>query len=155
MATSLFTTAPAFRKGMLALATTLFDGREVEVIAGPPAGAYLPDDIVQIQHVELEQAIATMGSSRGREETLSLDVLVSCATGGGPEVDDELTEHAYGLLSELEFACRITDTTLGGVVRQCFLTAARSQGAGPDETADGRYIEITATFQAMARVRGY
>lgn len=154
MATSLFTVAPALRKALFDRAKALYEDDGVLVVMGPPESGYLPDDVVQVQGVEISQDIATMGPTRGREESLAVDVLVSCGTGGGPEVDEPLTEHAYELLGRLEFYCRVTDTTLGGVVRHCFLTSARSDGAGPDETADGRFIEITATFTAAARVRG-
>ena len=154
MSTSLFTAAPALRRAMYTTAQTLFADQDVLVVLGPPAGGDIPDDIVQVQQVETDQETAAMGSSRSREEVLTITVLVSCATGGGPEVDDELTERAYGLLGALEQFCRVTDTTLGGVVRECFLTSARSEGAGPDDVADGRFIDITATFTARNRVRG-
>jgi len=151
---TLFTAAPAFRTAMIETCRQLYADSDVEVIPGALGGGYWPDKFVQIQTVEGDQAAATMGSNRTREEALTLDVIVWVGSGGGEEVDGPLTEEAYDTLGRLEYFTRVTDTTLGGVVRECMLTAHASAGAGPDETDQGRFIQIEATFNAKARVRG-
>lgn len=151
---SLFTVAPLLRSAMYATAKELFEPDGVLVIAGPPEGGFNPDEMVQIQMVDADQDTASMGSMRSREEVLTIDVLVSCATGGGEEVDDLITTRGYEILGKLEHQVRVVDTTLGGIVRDCFLTRHTSTGAGPDDEVGGRFIDITATFTARARVRG-
>ena len=49
---------------------------------------------------------------------------------------------------------RVTDTTLGGAVRQCFLTDLAADAAtDPDVLAKGRMHVVVATLSAEARVR--
>jgi hypothetical protein len=53
----------------------------------------------------------------------------------------------------VEQYARVTDTTIGGAVRWCFLTQHTSQGhTDPQVLEQGRVIEISATFTALARV---
>lgn len=109
-----------------------------------------PEDIIAFQGVTSAQAPVTMGN-RGREETLTIEVQISCWSGG----DDESipTRRAYELLGIIERFCRKTDPTVGGTVRHCFLTGHTSQGfTDPADLAKGRAADITATFQAQARI---
>ena len=152
MSTSATTLAPRFRRALYDAATDLFAGEAVGVTLGPPSG--LPDQLVTIGPVKGTQDVATMGPARSREETLTCEVLISCATGGGGEVDADLDDDAYGLMGRLEYYTRVTDTTLGGVVRHCFLTEHVSDGTQPDDQTGGRWIAIIATFTAHGRVRG-
>lgn len=154
MTAALFTTAPRFRKALYETARYLFEPDGIAVLLGPPEGTVIPDEVVEIRGVKTEQATGPMSPNRPRDESLRVEVLVSVATGGGPEVDEALTDRAYELLGRLEFYCRVTDTTLGGTVRQCFLTGHESEGALRNETAGGRYIDVVATFTAHARVTG-
>ena len=146
--------APALRLALIAVCRELFDGTDVEVFSGVPGRGYVPAKSIEIQGVETDQSAATFGSSRGREESLSIDVLIGISDGGGEEVDIPITEEAYDVLGKLEYYLRVTDTTLGGVVRECMLTRTTQVGATEDQIASGRFIEITATFTAKNRIRG-
>jgi len=146
--------APAFKDAFVTIANTIWGQATSQVLVsfGHP-GQNQPDDIVGFLDVRTEQDPATLGTNRSREEVLELDVLVSCYRGGGPEVEKTVSDAAYGLLALLENYVRTTDTTVGGTVRECFLIRTSSEGrTDPNEIAKGRTIEISATFQARARI---
>ncbi|MHA7275364.1 hypothetical protein ACX80O_02355 [Arthrobacter sp. Hz1] len=126
----------------------------VLVSFGQP-GTFEPDDIVSFERVTERQDPATMGTNRSREEVLTLDVIISCYRGGGPEQEQVCSARAYDLLRRIEIYARKTDTTIGGAVRHCFLQSHESDGATlPELIAQGRTIDITATFEARARITG-
>lgn len=109
-----------------------------------------PEDIVAFQGVTSEQNPATMGN-RGREEVLTIEVQISCYSGGDDE--DVPTRRAYEILGIIERYARKVDPTIGGTVRQCFLTGHESKGfTDPTDLAKGRTSDITATFAAAARI---
>lgn len=151
---STFTAAPALRTALIAACRTLFAGTEWEVFSGVPGGGYVPPRSLEVQGVETDQSAAAFGSSRQREETLTIDVLIGISEGGSDEIDDVITAEVYEALGKLEHHLRVTDTTLGGVVRECMLTRTTQVGATEDQIAQGRFIEITATFTAKNRIRG-
>lgn len=131
------------------------DEPEVLVSYGHP-GTERPDDIIMFTRVGVGQEPATFSATnRSREETIDLDVLISVARGGGPEVEEVCGARATELLSALEYYVRITDTTLGGVVRHCFLAQYETDGwTVENQQFQGRNISIEATFQAVARITG-
>jgi hypothetical protein len=145
--------APAFKDAFVSAATTLWTGTDVLVSFGHP-GQSQPDDIVGFLDVRTEQDPATFGTNRSREEVLEIDVLVSCYRGGGPDMEKVVSDRAYELLGQLESAVHYgAGTTVGATVRECFLLRTSSTGrTEPTELAAGRTIEITATFQAKARI---
>jgi len=146
--------APAFKLAVYEAARALWAESDPDVLVsfGHP-GQSQPDDIVGLMDIRSQQDPATIGSNRSREEILELDVLVSIYRGGGPEAEIACTARGYELLGALEVLVRSTDTTLGGVVRECFLIGHTSDGStDPAVLAKGRVIEITATFQAKARI---
>lgn len=146
--------APAFKDAFIVIANSIWNQASSAVLVsfGHP-GQNQPDDIVGFLDVRTEQDPATFGTNRSREEVIELDVLVSCRRGGGPEVEKTTSDAAYALLALIENYVRTTDTTVGGTVRECFLIRTTSVGAtDPRELAQGRTIEITATFQARARI---
>lgn len=151
---SAFTAAPALRTALIALCRDLFDGTEWEVFSGIPGGGRCPDRSIEIQGVETDQSAGPFGSTRGREESLTIDVLIGISEGGGEEIDDVIVAEAYEALGKLERHLRMVDTTLGGVVRECMLTSTTQVGATEDQIAQGRFVEITATFTAKNRIRG-
>jgi hypothetical protein len=109
-----------------------------------------PEDIIAFQGVTSEQNPVTMGN-RGREEALEIEVQISCYSGGDDE--DIPTKRAYELLGIIERYIRKTDPSLGGVVRHCFLVGHESKGfTDPADLAKGRTSDITARFQAAARI---
>lgn len=146
----------AFKKAFyLAVKDLMAEGYETEhvyVVFGQPA-TYQPEDIVSFGRLSVGQAAATMSTNRSREETLTLEVTVSCFMGGDEDAEFATAERAYELLRRIEHHVRMTDTTLGGVVRQCFLTNHESEGATPEDLIEqGRVTEVVATFTAQARI---
>lgn len=135
-------------KGMFALDP---ETEQVLVTYGAPAN-YSPPDIVSFLDLTAEQVMATMGN-RGREETLLITVSISCLVNGGQEAELLAAQRAYYLLRTIEYYARVTDTTIGGSVRHCFLERHTSSGqTDPALIAQGRVCEIVADFRAQARV---
>lgn len=129
-------------------------GTEAVLVSFGQPGTFEPDDIISFGRLESAQEKATMSTNRSREETITLTVIVSCFRGGGEEAELEASERCYELLRMIEHYVRMTDTTVGGIVRECFLTAHDSDGMTPEELmAAGRVIDVSATFTARARVR--
>lgn len=128
------------------------DTAYVLVAFGQP-GTFDPDDIVSIARVSEQQTEATISTNRTRNETITLEVLISCYRGGGPEMEQVASDRAYQLLRMIETQVRVTDTTVGGTCWWCFLQSHESAGATDPALIDqGRTIEITAMFEARARI---
>lgn len=147
--------AGAFKDAFVAIAETIWVPATSAVLVsfGHP-GQSQPDDIVGFLDVRTEQDFATLGTARERNEIIQLDVLVSCYRGGGPEAEKVASDRAYELLGLLEASVRTTNITVGGTVMECWLISTDSSGrTDPNEIANGRTIEVTATFQARARIR--
>ena len=91
-------------------------------------------------------------SNRSRDEALDLTVVISVASAG--DVDDKpVHDAAFGLLRDLEYYVRQTNTTLDGTCRECFLTGYETFGYTPVKNlAQGRLLEIEATFTAKVRI---
>ncbi len=136
-------------------AKLLFDPTVVNVMFG-----------ISVEGRDLNQAIAFLdvksrqepgplsASNRSRNEDLDLTVVISVASAG--DVDDRaVNETGYGLLRTLELYVRQTNTTLDGTCMWCFLTAHESFGYTPaEQLAQGRLLEIEATFTARVRITG-
>jgi hypothetical protein len=147
------TAAYAFKRAFYEAVRDILAGDQstqyVLVSMGSPASLE-PEDIVAFQGVTSEQNPATMGN-RGREEVLTIEVQISCYSGGDDE--DVPTQRAYQLLGIIERYVRKIDPTIGGTVRHCFLTGHESTGfTDPADLAKGRTSDITATFAAAARI---
>ncbi|MFP3686339.1 hypothetical protein SB847_21795, partial [Bacillus sp. SIMBA_026] len=82
------TAALEFKKAFYLAVKALFasepETEHVYVVFGQPAN-YVPDDIVSFGRVTTGQEAATLSTNRSREETLTLDVTVSCFMGGDEE----------------------------------------------------------------------
>jgi hypothetical protein len=151
---SLVSAAPAFKKALYAAAVALWaaDNPRVYVTYGSPAFDPYPD-VVSFGVSSAESDPATIGPRRQREESLTQEVIIYCFRAGGQEQELVALERAYELLGELEGYVRVTDTTLGGVVRECFLTNHASDAAtDQDVLAAGRMHVLTATFSAKNRI---
>lgn len=144
----------AFFEGVTNLMQADDETQYVQVTFGTPVDLN-PDDIVGIMDITSEQNVATLGN-RSREELLTLTVEISCFRGGAyPTLEREVSDRAYYILGLIERWVRVTDTTVGGTVRHCFLSGHESAGrTDPDNLEKGRVIEITATFLAAARITG-
>jgi hypothetical protein len=128
------------------------DKQDVLVTFGGP-GTYAPNEIVSFLDLTADQDVATMGSNRGRDETIELTVSISVVMGGGQEAEIPSHERAYDLLRAIEYYARKTDTTIGGTVQWCFCVRHGTAGqTDPSLIANGRVTEIVATFRARARV---
>lgn len=127
-------------------------GENVLVTYGLP-GNYAPADIVSFMGVQSNQVDATLGAKRSRHETLSLEIVISCVRGGGAEMELVCSQRAYAILRAIETYARVTDTTIGGSVLWCFISQHQSDGHTDPEIAEqNRCIEITARFDAQARI---
>lgn len=149
------TQAEAFKDAMIATAHFLWDGGtpNVQVAFGHPGQTQL-DDIVSFQEVTSEQDYGPIGQQRSRDEILTLTVIFSIYRPGGPEVEVDASTRAYKLLGDLENYVRKTDTTLGGVVQNCFLRGHAADGVSDDRIiSSGRLVVIAAQFQAFVRIR--
>ena len=148
-ATAAFDFKQAFYAAIKDLMAQDPDTQYVSVTLGTPA-TLDPDDVVSFMGVTSEQSVATIGN-RSRDEILTLDVQISCMTGG----DDEsiVQARAYQLLGIIEEYARKKDPTIGGTVMWCFLTGHESAGyTDPEDIAKGRAADILARFQAQARI---
>ncbi len=143
--------AQGFKAALYAACQSLY-AAPVQVAFGHP-GLALEDDIVSVGRVWSSQEAATMGTGRSREEELWCDVTFSSYRGGGPEAEVIASDAAFALLGELETYCRLTDTTLGGVMRWTTLLDLSCEGStDPEVLATGRVVEIVATFHGFARL---
>ena len=142
----------AFYEAVKELMADDYETEHVYVVFGQPA-TYNPEDIVSFGRLSVGQQAATLSTNRSREETLTVEVTVSCFLGGDEEAEIATAERAYELLRRIERHVRMTDTTLGGTVRECALTSHESEGATPEDLIDqGRVTEVVATFTAQARI---
>lgn len=152
------TAALAFKKAFCAAIKALFaddqETKHVYVVYGQPAN-YEPEDIVSFGRITTGQETATLSTNRSREETLTLDVTISCFMGGNEDAEIATADRAYDLLRRIEHFARMDDTTIGGTVRTCVLSSHESEGATPEELLDqGRVTEVIATFTAKTRITG-
>lgn len=117
-------------------------------------GKQLPDDVVSVTRVVTQQDPATLSANlRQRDLIITITVVVSVWRKGGADQEQVAGDRAYQLLDALEEYVRVTDTTLGGLVRWCFCIGSDSEGStDPQLLATGRVIEITAQFFAKARI---
>lgn len=132
----------------------IFAGDTSVLVSYGHPGTERPDDIVMFTAVRVGQEVATLSvTNRSREESIEMDVLISVARGGGPEVEEVCGARATALLASLENYVRTTNTTLDDTVLYCFLTRYEMDGwTVENEQFQGRNISINATFTAVARI---
>lgn len=148
-----FTAVAAFKDAAYTIGQTLWGSSDVQVTFGHP-GMTQNDDIVAFMDVSAEQSPATFGTSRAREEELELTVMYSVFRGGGADQEKVAFDRAIELEGQFEEYVRVTDTTVGGTVRECFLTSIRVSSSTDDQIlAAGRLVEIEAVYSAKSRVR--
>jgi hypothetical protein len=155
---SQFTNALEFKKALYNATKQLLaeDPETVEASVNPGLpGTFDAPDLLVFGKVSMSQSVATMGTNRSREETLTVELTISCFLGGDEDQELPSQERAFMILGKIERYVRMTDTTLGGVVRQCFLTSVETDGETPAEySAEGRAVDVTAIFTAQNRVTG-
>jgi len=146
--------APTFKLALYNACVTLFPSALVTY--GHP-GAASADDMVAVMNVTSDQEVGPLSPQRRREETLTVEVIVSCWGGGTDQ--QTVTERAYALLADLEDYLQdtgvtaSTQITLGGAVRDARVMGHElAETADPDDMALGRLAEITATVTARVRI---
>lgn len=150
------TVASDFKDAFFAAAQQLMaanaDTRDVLVSFGKP-GTFEALDLVVFDRVAETQHPAAVSTNRSRDEEIVLTVHISVARPGGNDMEQVCSQRAYALLRMLETYCRVTDTTMGGLVRWCFLDNHESSGESDDYVLEkARVIYITAHFKALARI---
>lgn len=153
---SLVSAIGAVKAGLYAAAKAVYDPTVTYVSSGEPSSDVLYE-LVSIGAVEIAQTPATISQNRGREEVLTCDVTISVFSGGDDDEQPVIDARCGALLALLEQQVHYTDTSLGGVVRECFLTSARLDSGpaamGPEQNRTyGRAAAISATFTARARI---
>jgi hypothetical protein len=143
-----------YRQALIAAAHTLWDVDQPELfIADGHPGVTQVDDIVGFGHATSTQDSGPYGPRRQREETMTLTVLFSIYRLGGIEAEKAARDYAYDRLRELENYVRATNTELGGVVRDCFITGIDDAAVtDPKILARGRLVEVQAELTAHARI---
>lgn len=152
--TQISSAAPQIKDALYTISANLFkDDPGVLVTFGHP-GTASNDDMICWLGIRTQQAEGPFSTSnRGREETVEVDVFVSSMVAGEADYDKPASDRAYWLLGQIENYVRTTDTTLGQLVRHCFLSATSSKGATePATLPNGRTIDLLATFTAHVRI---
>lgn len=150
---SLVSALGEFKAGMVTAALGVYDSSKTYVSSGEPSQDVLYE-LVSIGTVTVGQAAATLSTNRGREETLTCDVLLTVFRGGDDDQQTDADQRVAQLLTLLEQQVHYEDTTLAGAVRECFLTSA-TLDSGPGAMGDntrGRLAAINAVFTAKARI---
>lgn len=136
-------------------AKTLVDPALVNVMFGISVENRDRNQAIAFLDIESRQEAGPLSATnRSRNEDLDLTVVISVASAG--DVDDKpVHDTAFGLLRALEQYVRKTNTTLDGTCLWCFLASYRTYGYTPtDQLAQGRLLEIEATFTARVRITG-
>ena len=114
-------------------------------------------EIIAVTRVVARQEVAAMGPRRPRELFMTCTVIVSVYRAGsddeanGVDLEEQVALRAGELLDAIEENVRLTDTTLGGVVRECFCTSVEIDE--PDEQLNsGRSAYAIGEFTARARI---
>lgn len=144
--------APAVKAAVHALVVTALASEPTVLVSyGQPAadGTPLPNDVVGVLGVEGTTEPGPMATTRPRDETLRVTVLVSSWRGGGPEVQQTVTERAYALLALVESAVR-ANPTLGGTVRTAAVVEHDLAEDIPPQ--GGRVAEISAVIESVTRI---
>lgn len=147
------TSAGRVRSALSAMIATALDDPEVQVSLGYP-WPQTAADIVAVGACRATLAAATLGPQRSRDETSTVEVLISVFRPGGQEQEQVASDRAYALLDMIEHHLRTVDPTLGGLVRQCVVTSHDMDSAPFDDgTVQGRTVELLVTVTATYRVR--
>ena len=152
--TATFTAANAFKQAFYAQAVSLFSSDPNVLVTFGHQGIQNNVDVIRLGELTSSQVPATLSNAlRTREETLTLKVQIASYDAGESDNDLVASTRVYYLMGILENYVRTTDTTLGGVVRQCFLTSHVSPGMTDGGlVGGGRIIESEATFTALVRI---
>lgn len=149
------TVAHKFKAALFDAATNLWKDTQPDLLVnwGTLAGPNRPDDHVLFLSTDSDQDAATLSTNRSREEVLHVEVQFFATRWGEVDAAREADEYLYDRIGDLERYVRMTDTTLGGVVRHCFLkshvTDARSFTRN---NVAGHLAAAIVRFEAKARI---
>lgn len=144
---------PAFKTAFVAMATAAFDGQDIEVLRNRRKYQLFTSAVVVGTGQSNSDPATLSANMRTRNEDLTLEVTIYSYVPGGEEAEEPADTAAYSMLTTLEEQVRVTDTTVGGTVRYCFLTSHVSAPAEDDNILSrGRLTIIIATFSANARI---
>lgn len=154
---SISTVAHQFKGAVFDAAATLWGTTFPAMLVsyGQPSTT-VPDDVFMVLGVESELVPGAIGPQRQREETLTLETQFWIFRPGSEGAEREANDFLYARLGELEQHLRVTDTTLGGIVRDCTLVRHRSDSTEAERAAlggTGRLAVAVAEFEAHVRIR--
>lgn len=154
--TATSTAAYTFKKALYEAAVDLWkvDRPEMAVIWGS-LGTHIPDEYVQFLGTDSNQEPATLGTNRSREETLHLETQWFITRWGEIDASREADEYMYARIGELEEYVRVTNTTLDGVVRHCFLVSHITDARTINQNGEmARLAGAIVRFEAKVRITG-
>ena len=151
------TVAHQFKGAVYDAAVTLWATTHPSMLVsyGPP-GANVPDDVFMVLRIESNLEPAAIRPQRQREEILTLETQFWIFRPGVEGAERDANDFLYARLGELEQYLRFTDTTMGGLVRECKLARHRSDTIEAERAAvegGGRLAVAIAEFEAKVRIR--
>lgn len=155
--TATSTAAFALKSALFDAATKLWQQEHPEMLVEwGTLGANVPDNVMLVLGTDSEQEPGPLSSTnRSREETLHVEVQFFITRWGEEGAAREADQYLYDRLGELELHVRQTDTTLGGLVRHCFLvTHLTDSRSFTRNNHAGRIAAAIARFEAKVRITG-
>lgn len=149
------TVAYKLKAALFDAATNLWAASHPELLVnwGALAGPNIPDEYVLFLGTDSDQIPATLGTNRSREETLHVELQFFVTRWGEVNAAREADDYLYARIGELERHVRMTDTTLGGVVRHCFLASHNTDARSfMKNNLAGHLAAALVRFEAKARI---
>lgn len=144
-----------YKQAFYTIATEYFKepNPEFEVIRGL-LGAKIPEQYMQVLGTTSELDAATMSSNRTREMVVRLETQWFVFRYGEVDADREAEDILFTRLRDLEQHIRVNDITLGGVVRECFVSSVATDSASVEEagTSQGRLAAAIVIWEAKIRI---
>lgn len=146
----------AYFDALKAACVSLFasNGNTVVFEGLPDPRYYEVPEWVSLTDIASTSNFATIGTSRGHDQTTTITVWISVYGDGGEEQEPVCRKRAYQILGDIERHVRVTDPRLSGTVEWCILREHEMQRQNDEDLAQsGRFAEIRASFEASIRVR--
>jgi hypothetical protein len=152
------TAAYEFKNALYTAAVELWKDTHPEfLVSWGRVGTNVPDCYVEFHGTDSDQQTASLsGTNRSRDEVIRLETQWFVTVWGEVDAAKEADEYLYARIRELEYYVRQTDTTLGGVVRECFLLSHMTDDVEIDNQniGAGRLAAALAVFEAKVRITG-
>lgn len=117
-------------------------------------GQVQTNDVVFAGNASVNVTQPTMGGAkRSREHEIQLDVVFSCFRWGGAEVQQDASEAALALMTQLDDYLRTRgNETLSGACRDCWVSSYElDENPDDSESGEGRRADVTATVTVYVR----